>query len=499
MAAEESGSSRLRVHGSNRERHRSNPVLKTNVTPKKKSVFPETPTMNGVLHITKKVDGRKAKWKRRFFCLKHNFLLSAPSKDAPKLERVISLDQASITAQDSNGIEIQTIRKTYLLKAENQAVRDGWLDHLITATRLQITDLYDIGGNLGVSETQNTTVVAGICHSTGRRVAIKIVDKQTCDHRLLANEVKILKKLEHEHVVQLYDIFESPDILYLIMERLEGGELFEQITAEGEGFHYSEKKVCDIIRQIAHGVRYMHEMGIVHRDLKPENILCTSDSVDKVKVADFGISKCLQQQEEFMRTMCGTISYTAPEVIQGHKYGKEVDYWSIGVIMYILLCGYPPFYGESDFDIAASIVSQDEVEMPEEEWAHVSEEGREVVRRLLSRDPKTRMTLDELIEHAWKKSAEVRKQLRGAKSALHETVAQRRKARISRTDGFPSSTGWIEASGFNMKELTQMANTTAQTQSQNRRRQVSYGGYIENDDDEDFDNNHKHQQKRTYG
>jgi len=498
MAAEERD--RLRVHSSNRERHRSTPQLKSKLAPKKKSVFPETPTMSGELQITKKVDGRKPKWKKRYFCLKHNFLLSAPKQDSEKLERVISLDQATITSLQfgtNYGIQIQTNRKTYLLKADNQSMRDVWLDPLITATSLQITDLYECGEHLGVSETQNTTVVAGVCYSTNRRVAIKIVDKRTCDHHLLANEVKILKKLAHEHVVQLYDIFETPDILYLIMERLEGGELFERITAHGEGFHYSEKKVCDIVRQIAHGVRYMHRSGIVHRDLKPENILCTTDTVDTVKVADFGISKCLQQQEEFMRTMCGTISYTAPEVIQGCKYGKEVDYWSIGVIMYILLCGYPPFYGESDFDIAASIVSKDEVEMPEEEWAHVSQEGRDVVRKLLSRDPKKRMTLDELIEHAWKNGAEVRRQqLQGARSALHDTVAKRRKARISRTDGFPVSTGWIEASGFNMNELTAMANQTASEQNV-RRRQVSYGGYIEQEDDDV--EIAKHHQKRTFG
>jgi len=480
---------RLRVIERERRRNNSTPNFKPQLAPKKKSVFPETPTISGHLFITKIGSNKRVKWKNRYFCLKHNFLLSAHSEDAEKLERVISLDGAQIT--DINGcLQINTHRKTYQLKAENDRVLQNWAVHIRTATSLSIEDLYEIGGHLGVSATQNTTVVCGVCKTTLRRVAIKIVDKRTCDHRLLANEVKILKKLEHPYVVQLYDIFETPDILYLIMERLEGGELFEQLTSRGEGFHYSEREVCEIIRQIAHGVKYMHEMGIVHRDLKPENILCTDNSVSVVKVADFGISKCLGEQEDFMRTMCGTISYTAPEVIKGQKYGREVDYWSIGVIMYILLCGYPPFYGESDFDIAASIISA-EIEMPEEEWAHVSEEGKEVVRQLLSRDPSTRMTLENLLLHTWHNTSSVAETALATGNNLAGTYEDRQKKR-NKNKGKHVTTGWLDASGgFNMPELRDLAQQTLGSQGrsnqQSRRRNVSYGGFVEKEQDDEDD------------
>jgi len=473
---------RLKPANVQHDRYKSNPLNKVPIKKKEKSVFPDFPTLEGYLQITKKTSGKKAKWKRRFFCLKHNFLLSAVTPDAQKLERVISLEGATIDRLDLDGAEnslsVRTHRKTYLLQAETSQERERWVKHLQTATKLQITDLYEISDQLGVSATQNTTVVGGVCKTTGRKVAIKIVDKRTCDHRLLANEVKILKKLEHPHVVQLYDIFETPDQLYLIMERLLGGELFEQLTKRGDGFHYSEGKVCVIVRQIAHGVRYMHKNGICHRDLKPENILCTNDSVDCVKVADFGISKCLKGHEEFMQTMCGTISYTAPEVIKGQSYGKEVDYWSIGVIMYILLCGYPPFYGESDYQIAQSIVKSD-VDMPADEWAHVSEEGKDVVRRLLSRDPRKRMTLDDLIEHTWTKGPSLQSaDLKHVNSRLKNTVNTRKKARETK-----NTTGWLEANGqIQISELAKTCDELANVKG--RRRHVSYGGPALEDQEE---------------
>ena len=137
--------------------------------------------------------------------------------------------------------------------------------------------------------------------------------------------------------------------------RCEGGELFDQI-ADLDGDHYTETDCCRVMYQIAHGVKYMHSQGIVHRDLKPENILCVEPkSIRKVKIADFGISKMVKNPQKFdsttFETMAGTLSYTAPEILRGKGYKKAVDCWSIGVIMYILLCGYAPFWGESDSEV----------------------------------------------------------------------------------------------------------------------------------------------------
>lgn len=141
--------------------------------------------------------------------------------------------------------------------------------------------------------------------------------------------------------------------------RCGGGELFDQI-AELDGDHYDERDSCVVMHQIAAGVRYMHSVGIVHRDLKPENILCLKPhSIKKVKIADFGISAILKNPNQQMKTMVGTLSYTAPEILQNRRnYDYTVDYWSVGVIMYILLCGYPPFWGETDEEVC--FVSQAE-------------------------------------------------------------------------------------------------------------------------------------------
>merc|ERR1712032_1684392 len=131
-----------------------------------------------------------------------------------------------------------------------------------------------------------------------------------------------------------------------------GGELFEQIANLKGGGGFTEKECITVLHQIAKAVKYMHSKGIVHRDLKPENVLCVEpNSIKKVKLADFGISKILKQLDKTMSTSVGTVSYTAPEVLNRKNYDYTVDFWSIGVIMFILLCGYPPFCGESDEEV----------------------------------------------------------------------------------------------------------------------------------------------------
>merc|ERR1719323_2716951 len=130
----------------------------------------------------------------------------------------------------------------------------------------------------------------------------------------------------------------------------------------------------------------MHSQNIVHRDLKPENILCLDDDTNVVKIADFGISKVLKEQEHYINTVCGTLTYLAPEVLKREPYQKSVDCWSIGVIMYILCCGYSPFDGESDKEVIKSIIN-DDVVLVSKDWKHVSFEGQKLVLKLLSKDP----------------------------------------------------------------------------------------------------------------
>jgi len=144
--------------------------------------------------------------------------------------------------------------------------------------------------------------------------------------------------------VKLHEIFDEKTRFNLVMELMTGGELFDRIV---EKEHYSEKEAADTIRPIVDAIRYCHEMGIAHRDLKPENLLYSSpDPSATLKITDFGLAKVLNN--ELMTTACGTPGYVAPEIIEGKGYGPAVDYWSLGVIIYVMLCGFPPFYEETN-------------------------------------------------------------------------------------------------------------------------------------------------------
>ena len=153
------------------------------------------------------------------------------------------------------------------------------------------------------------------------------------DEIALQSEVDILSQLDHPNAVKLIEIFDEESYIYLVLELLAGGELFDRIV---EKENYSEKEASDTIRPIVDSIRYCHGLGIVHRDLKPENLLYESEDENSgIKITDFGLARFVSQNE-LATTACGTPNYVAPEIIQGRGYGKEVDYWSIGVIIYIM-------------------------------------------------------------------------------------------------------------------------------------------------------------------
>ncbi|XP_069748889.1 calcium/calmodulin-dependent protein kinase type IV isoform X4 [Narcine bancroftii] len=177
---------------------------------------------------------------------------------------------------------------------------------------------------------------------TQKSYAVKML-KKTIDKKIVRTEIGILLRLSHPNIIRLKEIFETPLEINLVLELVTGGELFDRIVERG---YYSEKDAADVVRQILEAVAYLHENGIVHRDLKPENLLYASPAPDALlKIADFGLSKIVQDQVT-MKTLCGTPGYCAPEILCGSAYGPAVDMWSVGVITYILLCGFEPFYDE---------------------------------------------------------------------------------------------------------------------------------------------------------
>ncbi|XP_054279412.1 calcium/calmodulin-dependent protein kinase type 1-like isoform X2 [Macrosteles quadrilineatus] len=232
----------------------------------------------------------------------------------------------------------------------------------------------------------------------GQMFAVKIIDKKALKGKedSLENEIKVLRRLTHPNIVQLLETFEDKHKVYLIMELVTGGELFDRIVEKGS---YTEKDASDLIRQVLEAVDYMHEQGVVHRDLKPENLLYYSPDEDsKIMISDFGLSK--MEDSGIMATACGTPGYVAPEVLAQKPYGKAVDVWSIGVISYILLCGYPPFYDENDANLFAQIL-KGEFEFDSPYWDDISDSAKDFIRQLMCVDVDKRFTCRQALAHPW--------------------------------------------------------------------------------------------------
>ncbi|XP_047431227.1 calcium/calmodulin-dependent protein kinase type 1D [Mugil cephalus] len=234
---------------------------------------------------------------------------------------------------------------------------------------------------------------------TSRMFAVKCIPKKALKGKesSIENEIAVLRKIKHENIVALEDIYESPDHLYLIMQLVSGGELFDRIVEKG---FYTEKDASTLIRQVLDAVNYLHKMGIVHRDLKPENLLYFNPQDEsKIMISDFGLSK-MEGSGDVMSTACGTPGYVAPEVLAQKPYSKAVDCWSIGVIAYILLCGYPPFYDENDSKLFEQILKAD-YEFDTPYWDDISDSAKDFIGSLMEKDPAKRFTCEQALRHPW--------------------------------------------------------------------------------------------------
>uniref|UniRef100_A0A8C7JFM9 Calcium/calmodulin-dependent protein kinase 1Da n=1 Tax=Oncorhynchus kisutch TaxID=8019 RepID=A0A8C7JFM9_ONCKI len=235
--------------------------------------------------------------------------------------------------------------------------------------------------------------------STGKMFAVKCIPKKALKGKesSIENEINVLRKIKHENIVALEDIYESSNHLYLIMQLVSGGELFDRIVEKG---FYTEKDASTLIRQVLDAVDYLHKLGIVHRDLKPENLLYFNPQDEsKIMISDFGLSK-MEGSGDVMSTACGTPGYVAPEVLAQKPYSKAVDCWSIGVIAYILLCGYPPFYDENDSKLFEQILKAD-YEFDAPYWDDISDSAKDFIGSLMEKDPAKRFTCDQALGHPW--------------------------------------------------------------------------------------------------
>ncbi|GAN10721.1 calcium/calmodulin-dependent protein kinase I [Mucor ambiguus] len=236
--------------------------------------------------------------------------------------------------------------------------------------------------------------------STGQSFALKIILKKAIagKEHMLSSELDILKQVRHPHIVSMHNLYESIDAVYIVTDLASGGELFQQLLKKGS---YTEKDASNLTRQMLEGLQYLHERDIVHRDMKPENLLFqTAGDDSNLMITDFGLSKILKAQDDILTTACGTPGYVAPEVLLQTGHNKPVDLWSVGVILFTLLSGYTPFWGEDQASLFESIMAG-QYEYDEEYWSDISDSARNLIDKLLTFDPNSRITAEEALQHPW--------------------------------------------------------------------------------------------------
>jgi len=239
-----------------------------------------------------------------------------------------------------------------------------------------------------------------------KEFAVKCIKKDMVegeDIKLLRREVQIMKKLDHPNILKLFEVYEDDKQFFLVMELVKGKELFDKIVERGM---YSERDASNIIFQVVSAVDYLHTNGIAHRDLKPENLLSAGEGENEIiKIADFGFSKSFAGDDaEKLMTSCGSPGYVAPEILTAESYDKSVDMWSVGVIIYILLSGYPPFYADSAPALFKKIMDV-KYDFDDSVWEDISDSAKDLIRNLLVKEPSKRFTAKQCLQHPWVKGA----------------------------------------------------------------------------------------------
>jgi serine/threonine protein kinase len=287
--------------------------------------------------------------------------------------------------------------------------------------RADFEAIFEFGDVVGKGQSSIVRVVRR--RDTGEIFACKIIDKFAAisSTQRVRDEIKVLMNVRHPNIVSLYAVFETERDLRLIVDYVPGGELFDRIVRKK---FYSEREACEVVTSLLSAVAFLHQRNIIHRDIKPENILLASrDNDTDIKLSDFGLAKIFEDpNEDFVMgggdsfspptspkprrqrayTTLGTDYYIAPEVLRGEGYGKQVDMWSVGVVTYILLCGFPPF-SDPGGDVAKvyAKIREGHFEFPSPYWDTVSDVAKDLVKRLLTVDPDQRISAQLALTHPW--------------------------------------------------------------------------------------------------
>uniref|UniRef100_A0A8C8IHA4 Serine/threonine-protein kinase DCLK2 n=1 Tax=Oncorhynchus tshawytscha TaxID=74940 RepID=A0A8C8IHA4_ONCTS len=259
-----------------------------------------------------------------------------------------------------------------------------------------IAERYKVGRTLG----DGTFAVVKECveRCTGREYALKIINKGKCrgKEHMIQNEVSILRRVKHPNIVLLIEEMDTYSELYLVMELVKGGDLFDAITSSNK---YTERDASGMLYNLASAIKYLHSLNIVHRDIKPENLLVYEhqDGSKSLKLGDFGLASLV---DGLLYLVCGTPTYVAPEIIAETGYGLKVDIWAAGVITYILLCGFPPFSGE-DQEILLDQILMGQLDFPSPSWDNVSVTAKELITGMLQVKVEQRYTALQVLDHPW--------------------------------------------------------------------------------------------------
>lgn len=336
----------------------------------------------------------------RFMRLSGTALSNSHSEHSQPSWKISLLDCPVSVGSRPLEFQLQLRRRllSYFARSESEFLI--WKAAFQRALQMRIEHFYKIGRLLG--EGAFAQVRIGEDPETLERFAIKIINKDSYDEReleFIMREVNIMMKIAHSNIVNTYDIFDSRKHLHLVIEYMEGGELFDIIADEG---HLSEQCASQVVREIIRGVDYLHDHGIVHCDIKPENILCKSQEWPlAVKLCDFGLADFYDKHENStMTARIGTPGYVAPEVVKKEPYGPPVDMWACGVVLYVMLSGRMPFFGKDDVECLRR-TANGAYSFPDREWKNVSADAKSLVRALLQIRPELRLTAKGALQHKW--------------------------------------------------------------------------------------------------
>ncbi|ETP50412.1 CAMK protein kinase [Phytophthora nicotianae P10297] len=324
----------------------------------------------------------------------------------PKRKVMLTAD-AELEDVDETTLSIKPAleEKPWMLRARDAATKRRWLvalsdciDILVWLRHYKLGAVLGVGGNGVVQKLED--------ERDGTVYAVKVLDVAKFRNReQVVAEVEILRNItnniKHPNLIKIHKVYEEHQKVYIIQEMCTGGELYDRIVQRGK---YSETDAADIMRKLVSALQALHAHNILHLDIKPENILFSSEDPDsKILLTDFGLARMINGKQNPLdqgKTMAGTIGYMAPEVISSHVYSEAADVFSAGVILFILLVGYPPFFGDSEVEVLLKIARGDFTFDPRD-WAHVSGSAKELVARMLEVRVQDRITIDEVLTHPW--------------------------------------------------------------------------------------------------